>query len=92
MNPKSQNRNPKLPRARKAPESEPIRPALPPTPRPKPAPRWARYSVVVDTTVRLTFRERVILLFTGTLTVRTWNAIEKPPGRIDAASKVYVDL
>ena len=69
-----------------------IRKPLPPTPRPKPAPRWARYSVVVDTTVRLTFRERVILLFTGILTVRTWNAVEKPPGRIDATSKVYVDL
>jgi hypothetical protein len=48
--------------------------------------------VVVDTTVRLTFRERVVLLFTGILTVRTWNAVEKPPGRIDATSKVYVDL
>jgi transposase InsO family protein len=62
-------------------------PYHPPTPD---LPEWATDGVSVDTRVNFSFVDRIRILFSGKVFVRSWTACENPPGRAESTSSAIV--
>ena len=49
-------------------------------------PEWAKDGIVIETRVNFSFVDRLRILLTGNLSVKTWTACQQPPGRVETQS------
>lgn len=49
-------------------------------------PEWAEDGIVIETRVNFSFVDRLRILLTGNLSVKTWTACENFPGRVETQS------
>ena len=55
-------------------------------------PAWAKDGIVVHTSVNFCWKDRLRILLTGNVSVRTWTACENLPGRVETKSSAVAPL
>lgn len=49
-------------------------------------PEWAKDGITTHVAVNFCWKDRIRILLTGNVSVRTWTACENPPGRVETQS------